>query len=84
MIDTKSKRAGKMISTVELTGKKITKIVDRGPAYGTKMLKFEHENGVQTIYDKGSASNSEREQRVPYGHVIIGVYGMCIPGDGAI
>ena len=62
------------MKTVHLEGKNITRIHYRGDDYGVSKLSFEHENGIQEIYNQGLASSEYPPIEVPHGHRIVGVY----------
>ena len=57
------------VNTVELTGKKITKILSKCDDDGAfNDLRFEHENGTQTIFNKGSTYGTEQTREIPQDH----------------
>ena len=62
------------MKTVQLTGKNITQIIEKGDGDSTRGLKFVHENGTDIVYDKNT--NMERFREIPKGHSIVGVYAL--------
>ena len=74
--------ADKEFTTVELTGKNIKRI--RGQTNSSSghlgSMIVEHENGSQTIYDRGYSNNS-LDLSIPEGYGIVGVYGRISKGS---
>ena len=67
--------ASDQISTIQLGGRSISKVTIHTNNDSTYKLKFEHEGGIQSIYDKGSNNSSSRVQEIPQDHFIVGIYG---------
>ena len=57
----------------EVTGSKITKILQRHDGDDTCAISFVHENGTQEVFR--AANPNDYTLDVPAGHTIVGVYG---------
>ena len=59
---------------VQLTGKNITRIIEKGDCNACRKLSFVHENGTDVVYQK--QEDTERVREIPPGHFVVGVYGL--------